>query len=123
MKKHLDDIQEPSDLSGMEAFGTETRSRVSDLFRRTRMPVVAVAVLTPPSVLGAKIRCRDYIERPKPGDRQTRCTKASGASVRMHRVLRLCQMDIHFTLSTWMYPRSESVSLFRLGRLGHPPGS
>ena len=66
MKKHLYDIQEPSDLSGMEAFGTETRSRVSDLFRRTRMPVVAVAVLTPPSVLGAKIRCRDYIERPKP---------------------------------------------------------
>ena len=66
MKRHLDDIQEPSDLSGVKAFGTETRSRVSDLFRRTSMPVVAIAVLTPPSVLGTKIYCCDYIERPKP---------------------------------------------------------
>ncbi len=30
------------------------------------MPIVAVAALTPPSVLGTKICCRDYIERPKP---------------------------------------------------------
>ena len=79
------------------------------------MPVVAVAVLTPPSVLGTKICCCDYIECPKP---------EIAKLVAQRPVVQVCMcadapstevmpIGLIFTLSTWMYPRFESVNLFR----------
>ena len=82
------------------------------------MPIVAIAALTPPSVLGTRICCCDYVKRPKPEIAKLasqrphwcRCTEYEGYAKRLY--------SLHM-LSTWMYPRFESVSPFRLG---HRPG-